>query len=96
MYDGKKSGILVLRDLNSKNIRIQGMIINKSEVEKSKLKNGVKFILIKNILASYPKMVRGNPIVYETRLTYIRIKINKNNLDTLFSKIKEFFDLMIN
>ena len=96
MYDGKKSGILVLRDLNSKNIRIQGMIINKSEVEKSKLKNGVKFILIKNILASYPKMVRGNPIVYETKLTYIRIKINKNNLDTLFNKIKEFFELMIN
>ena len=89
--EGKKSGIFVLRDLNTKNIKIQGMFINKSEVEKNKLKNGPEFILIKNVLASYPKYTEAK---IETKLTYIRIKVNNNNLETLFNKAKEFLELM--
>ena len=53
--EGKKNGILVLRDLSTKNVIIQGIIINSSVVEKNKLKNGVEYIMIKNILAIYTK-----------------------------------------
>ena len=94
--EGKKNGILVLRDISTKNVIIQGIIISSSVVEKNKLKNGVEYIMIKNILAIYTKY-NIEKIIQETKLTYLRIKVgNKNELDNLFEKIKEFFELINN
>lgn len=91
--NGAKKGIIVLRDTNTKNIRIQGIIIDSSSVEKAELKNGLQFIMMKNILAVSSKYYIDD-ITQETKLTFIRIRINKDNLDLLFNKAKEFFQLM--
>ena len=91
--NGKKIGIFILRDTFTKNIKIQGKIIDTSSVEKAKLKNGLEFIMIKNILATYSKY-DINSISQETKLTFIRIRVDKDNLETFFNKAKEFFELM--
>ena len=88
---GKKRGLFVLRDINTKNIKIQGTILDKSNIEKSKLKNGVEFIKIKNILATYSKYDKDK-ISQETNLTYIRIKIDLSKIDELFNRASEFFE----
>ena len=88
--DGKKSGIFVLRDLSTKIIKIQGVIINSSTVEKAKMKNGLEYILVKNVLANFIKYTNLED-VRETILTYLRIKVNRDNLETLLDKINEFF-----
>ena len=92
---GKKIGILILRDIYSKNIKIQAKILDDSCVEKSKLKNGLEFIMIKKILATYFKYDE-NTLSKETRLTNIRIRIDLNELDNLFKCLKEFFESMKN
>ena len=91
--NGKKVGIFVLRDIFTKNIKIQGIIIDSSSVEKAKLKNGLDFIMIKNILATYSKYDKDN-INRETKLTFIRIRVESNNFENLFNKAKEFFEIM--
>ena len=91
--NGKKVGIFVLRDMFTKNIKIQGIIIDSSIVEKGKLKNGLEFIMIKNILATYSKYDRDS-INQETKLTFIRIRVEQNNFENLFNKAKEFFEKM--
>ena len=90
---GKKRGIFVLRDLSAKNIKIQGIILNSSIVEKVQLKNGIEIIMFKNVFATFPKYNKDN-ISYETKLTYIRIRVKPENLDKLFKKASEFFELM--
>ena len=91
--NGKKVGIFVLRDIFTKNIKIQGIIIDSSIIEKAKLKNGLDFIMIKNILATYSKYDKDN-INRETKLTFIRIRVERNNFENLFNKAKEFFEIM--
>ena len=93
--DGKKSGIFVLRDLITKIIKIQGVIINSSTVEKAKMKNGLEYILVKNVLANFIKYTNLED-VRETILTYLRIKVNRDNLETLLDKINEFFSSIKN
>ena len=88
---GKKRGIFVLRDSSTKNIKIQGIILDKSSVEKSRLKNGLEFIMIKNILAIYSKYNKES-LSHETKLTYIRIRIDLSKIDELFNRAKEFFE----
>ena len=91
--NGKKKGIMVLRDIATKNIKIQGLIIKSSDIEKMSLKSGLEFIMVKNIFATYTKYNKDN-ITQENQLTYFRIKVEKSELETLFSKGKEFFELM--
>lgn len=91
--EGKKNGILVLRDINTKNIKIQAIISASSSVEKAQLKNGLEFIMIKNVLAIYSKYNKEN-IIQKTNLTYIRIRVDKDNIENLLNKAKEFFELM--
>ena len=88
---GKKRGLFVLRDINTKNIKIQGIILDKTSIEKSKLKNGVEFIMIKNILATYSKYDKDK-IYQETNLTYIRIRIDLSKIDELCNRASEFFE----
>ena len=90
---GKKRGIFVLRDLSVKNIKIQGIIFNSSIVEKVQLKKGIEIIMFKNVFATFPKYNKDN-ISYETKLTYIRMRVKPENLDILFKKASEFFELM--
>ena len=93
--EGKKTGIFVLRDLSTKIIKIQGVIINSSTVEKAKMKNGLEYILVKNVLANFIKYTNLED-VRETILTYLRIKVNKDSLETLLDKINEFFSSIKN
>ena len=92
--NGNKKGIMVLRDIATKNIKIQGLIIKSSDIEKMSLKSGLEFIMIKNIFATYSKYNEHSNITQENQLTYFRIKVEKSELETLFSKGKEFFELM--
>ena len=91
--NGKKIGIFVLRDLFTKNIKIQGIIIDSSSIEKAKLKNGLDFIMIKNVLATYYKYDKDD-IKQETKLTFIRIRVEQINFENLFNKAKEYFEIM--
>ena len=91
--NGKKTGILVLRDISTKNIKIQGIIVDSSDVEKMTLKSGLEFIMIKMILATYTKYNKDN-IIKETKLTNFRIKVEEDELETFLRKTKEFFELM--
>ena len=93
--EGKKIGIFVLRDLSTKVIKIQGVIINSSTVEKAKMKNGLEYILVKNVLANLIKYTNLGD-TRETIFTYLRIKINKDNLETFLDKTKEFFSSIKN
>ena len=91
--NGKKRGIFVLRDLTVKNVKIQGIILSTSIVEKVKLKNGIEIILFKNVFATFPKYNKDN-ISYETKLTYIRMRVKPENLDILYKKANEFFEFL--
>ena len=91
--NGKKRGIFVLRDLSVKNIKIQGIILSSSSVEKVQLTNGNEIIMFKNVFATFPKY-NNESLSYETKLTYIRMRVKPEYLDVFFKKANEFFELM--
>ena len=90
--NGKNVGIFILRESSTKKIKLQGIIIDSTSVEKAKLKNGLEFIFIKNILVKYSKY-DPDKITEETKITYLRIRINKNEIDNFYNKTNEFFNL---
>ena len=92
---GKKTGIFTLRDKATKNILLQGIIIDLTSVEKAKLKNGLEFILIKNILVKYSKY-STDKITEETKITFLRIRVKKEEIDNFYNKTNEFFNLIKN
>ena len=92
---GKKTGIFTLRDKATKNILLQGIIIDLTSVEKAKLKNGLEFILIKNILVKYSKY-GTDKITEETKITFLRIRVKKEEIDNFYNKTNEFFNLIKN
>ncbi len=57
------------------------------------MKNGLEFIFIKNILVKYSKY-DPDKITEETKITYLRIRINKNEIDNFYNKTNEFFNLI--
>ena len=91
--NGKNVGIFILRESSTKKIKLQGIIIDSTSVEKAKLKNGLEFIFIKNILVKYSKY-DPDKITEETKITYLRIRINKNEIDNFYNKTNEFFNLI--
>ena len=90
---GKKVGIFTLRESSTKNIKLQGIIIDSTSVEKSKLKNGLEFIFIKNILVKYSKY-DPDKVTEETKITFLRIRTNKDEIDNFYNKTNEFFNLI--
>ena len=90
---GKKTGIFTLRDKATKNILLQGIVIDLTSVEKAKLKNGLEFILIKNILVKYSKY-STDKITEETKITFLRIRVKKEEIDNFYNKTNEFFNLI--
>jgi len=93
--NGKKVGIFILRESSTKNIKLQGIILDSTTVEKSKLKNGLEFIFIKNILVKYAKY-NADKLTEETKITFLRIRININEIDNFYNKFVEFFNLIKN
>ena len=91
--NGKNVGIFILRESSTKKIKLQGILIDSTIVEKAKLKNGLEFIFIKNILVKYSKY-DPDKITEETKITYLRIRINKNEIDNFYNKTNEFFNLI--
>ena len=92
--EGKKRGLIVLRDNNTKNVKLQGIIYNNSSVvEKVKLKKGKEIIIMKNILATFQK-VDKNYTNQVTQLSHFRIRVNNSNLENLLNQAKDFFELM--
>jgi hypothetical protein len=92
--DGKKRGLIVLRDKNTKNVKLQGIIYNNSSVvEKVKLKKGKEIILMKNILATFQK-VDKNYTNQVTQLSHFRIRVDNSSLENLLNQAKDFFELM--
>ena len=90
---GEKSGIIVLRDSFSKFVKLQGIIGNKSTVEKVKLNSGLEIIMFNFILASYFQYNKdSNKPVH--KMTNLKIKVEKNNLEIFLDKAKSFFELM--
>ena len=77
--NGKNIGIFVLREISTKNIKLQGIILDSTTVEKSKLKNGLEFIFVKNILVKYSKY-NADKLTEETKMTFLRIRINMNEI----------------
>ena len=90
---GKKIGIFTLRESATKNIKLQGIIIDSTCVEKSKLKNGLEFIFIKNILVKYSKY-ETEKMSEETKITFLRIRVKKEEIDNFYNKTNEFFNLI--
>ena len=90
---GKKIGIFTLRESATKNIKLQGIIIDSTCVEKSKLKNGLEFIFIKNILVKYSKY-ETEKMTEETKITFLRIRVKKEEIDNFYNKTNEFFNLI--
>ena len=64
-----------------------------TSVEKSKLKNGLEFIFIKNILVKYSKYDKDN-ISEETKISFLRIRVKENDVDNFYNKTNEFFNLV--
>lgn len=91
--NGKNIGIFILRENSTKHIKLQGIIIDSTTAEKSKLKNGLEFIFVKNIIVKYSKYEVDN-MKEETKLTFLRIKVNKDDVDNFYNKINEFFNLV--
>lgn len=91
--NGKNVGIFILRENSTKHIKLQGIIIDSTTAEKSKLKNGLEFIFVKNIIVKYSKYEVDN-MKEETKLTFLRIKVNKDDVDNFYNKINEFFNLV--
>ena len=90
---GENIGVFALRDKSTKNIKLQGIIIDSSTVEKAKLSNGVEFIFIKNVLVKYSKYDTSE-LIDETKITFLRIRVNKDDIDDFYNKICEFFKLV--
>ena len=90
---GKKIGIFALRESSTKSIKLQGIIINSTTVEKAKTKNGIEFIFIKNILVKYSKY-EPDKMTEETKVTFLRIRIDKDDIDNFYNKTNEFFNLI--
>ena len=90
---GKTVGIFTLRESSTKNIKIQGIIIDSTSAEKAKTKNGVEFIFIKNIIVKYSKY-DSDKIIHETKMTFLRIRAKKEEVDEFLNKTKEFFNLV--
>ena len=90
---GKNVGIFTLRESSTKNIKIQGIVIDMTTVEKAKLKNGLEFIFIKNILVKYSKYDKDN-ISEETKISFLRIRVKENDVDNFYNKTNEFFNLV--
>ena len=88
---GKNVGIFTLREISTKIIKLNGIIINSTSVEKSKLKNGLEFIFIKNILVKYIKYESGK---LQTKITFLRIRVKKEEIDNFYNKTNEFFNLV--
>ena len=90
---GEKSGIIVVRDSVTKFVKLQGIIGNKSTVEKVKLNSGLEIIMFNFILASYFQYNKNsNKPVH--KMTILKIKVEKNNLEIFLDKAKSFFELM--
>ena len=92
---GKNVGIFTLREKSTKNIKLQGIVIDNTTVEKSKLKNGLEFIFIKNIIVKYTKYDKDN-LIDETKISFLRIRILKDEIDNFYNKTNEFFNLVKN
>ena len=90
--NGKKVGIFIVRESSTKSIKLKGIVINSTSVEKAKLKSGLEFIFIKNILVKYSKY-NPDKISEETKITFLRIRINKDEIDNFYNKTNEFFNL---
>lgn len=90
---GKNVGIFVLRESSTKNIKLQGIILESTTVEKSKLKSGLEFIFVKNIMVKYSKY-NADKLIEETKMTFLRIRINTNEIDNFYNKFDEFFNLI--
>ena len=96
--NGKKVGIFILRECSTKQNKLQGIIINSlsPNVEKAKTKHGIECILIKNIIVKYNAYPREKMKEEKTKLTFLRIRIKKNETDNFCNKIKQFFELFKN
>ena len=88
---GKNVGIFTLREISTKHIKLNGIIINSTSVEKSKLKNGLEFIFIKNILVKY---IKYESLSEQTKITFLRIRVKKEEIDNFYNKTYEFFNLV--
>jgi hypothetical protein len=88
---GKKVGIFTLREQSTKNIKLKGIIIDSTCVEKSKLKSGLEFIFIKNILVKYTKYDSMSEI---TKITFVRIRVKEDKVDDFYNKTNDFFNLV--
>ena len=88
---GKNVGIFTLREISTKHIKLNGIIINSTSVEKSKLKNGLEFIFIKNILVKY---IKYESLSEQTKISFLRIRVKKEEIDNFYNKTYEFFNLV--
>ena len=90
----KNVGIFVLRESSTKNIKLQGIILDSTTAEKSILKkNGLKFIFIKNILVKYSKY-NADKLTEETKMTFLRIRIDAKEIDNFYNKLNAFLNLI--
>ena len=90
---GKIIGLFTFREISTKNVKLSGMIIDSTTVEKSKLRVGLEFIFIKNILVKYTKY-NSNGLSEQTKVTFLRIRVKNEELDNFYNKTNEFFKLV--
>jgi hypothetical protein len=90
---GKNIGLFTFREISTKNVKLSGMIIDSTTVEKSKLRVGLEFIFIKNILVKYTKY-NSNGLSEQTKVTFLRIRVKNEELDNFYNKTNEFFNLV--
>ena len=90
---GKNVGLFTLREISTKNVIISGMVIDSTSVEKAKLRAGLDFIFIKNILVKYNKY-NSNGLSEQTKITFLRIRVKNEELDNFYNKTNEFFNLV--
>ena len=88
---GEKVGIFTLREKSTKNIKLKGIVINSTSVEKSQLKTGLEFIFIKDILVKYTKYYSMSEI---TKITFLRIRVKEDKVDDFYNKTNDFFNLV--
>ena len=87
--EGNNICMIVLRDENTKNIKIQAILSKNSTMEKVQLKNGKEIIVIKNIIATYSKY-NSDSILQETKLTHLRIRTDPNKINEFLEETKKF------
>lgn len=90
---GKNIGLFTLREISTKNVKLSGIIIDSTSVEKAKLRAGLDFIFIKNILVKYSKY-NSNGLSEQTKITFLRIRVKNEELDNFYNKTNEFFNLV--